>query len=127
MAHLDSRNKTYAIDKRLYTMGNFSRFVRPGYYRVATNSELMPGVLVSAYKSEPEKKLVIVVINENVVSRKLELSLVGVDAASALPCRTSATEDLANLPELKIADNILKATLSPGSVTTFVVTVAPKQ
>jgi len=127
MAHLDSRNKTYTIDKRLYTMGNFSRFVHPGYFRVATNSELMPGVMVSAFKSEPEKKLVVVVINENVVARKLELNLAGVDATAASPCRTSATENLVSLPEVKIAENILKVTLAPGSVTTFVVPVTPKQ
>lgn len=123
MTHPDSKTKTYTVDKRLYAMGNYSRFVRPGYFRVAMNSELMTGVLASAYKSEPEKKLVVVVINENTIARKLELSMVGVNATSAAPWRTSEKEDLVSLPELKIADNILKATLAPGSVTTFVVAV----
>ena len=66
---------------------------------------------------------VVVAINENVAARKLELSLAGVNATSAEPWRTSEKEDLVSLPELKIADNILKATLAPGSVTTFVVDV----
>ena len=123
MVHLDSQNKTYTVDKRLYTIGNYSRFVRPGYYRVDANSELSSGVLVSAYKSEPEKKLVVVAINENVAARKLELSLAGVNATSAAPWRTSEKEDLVSLRELKITDNILKATLAPSSVTTFVVDV----
>jgi glucuronoarabinoxylan endo-1,4-beta-xylanase len=123
MAHPDSRTKTYTIDKRLYTMGNFSKFVRPGYFLVPMNSELMSGVQVSAYKSEPERQLVIVVINENTIARKLELSLSGVNAISAAPWRTSEKEDLTSLPELKIADNILKATLVPSSVTTFVIPV----
>jgi len=126
MIHMSSQNKTYTVDKRLYTMGNYSRFVRPGYFRVPMNSELMAGVEVSAYKSETEKKLVVVVINENTIARKLELSLVGVDATTAALWRTSEKEDLAGLPELKITDNILKATLAPGSVTTFVVGVMPK-
>ena len=108
-------------------MGNFSKFVRPGYFLVPMNSELMSGVLASAYKSEPENKLVVVVINENTIARKLELSLTGVDATVAAPWRTSEKEDLAGLPELKITDNILKATLAPYSVTTFVVAVKPKQ
>jgi len=125
MAHLDSKNKTYTIDKRLYTMGNFSKFVQPGYFRVQTNSELSTGVLVSAYKSEPEKKLVVVVINENANARELELKLAGVSAASAMPWRTSETENLASLPEIRMADNTLKATLAPGSVTTFVIAVTP--
>ena len=127
MAHLDSKNKTYTIDKRLYTMGNFSRFVRPGYFRVQTNSDLSTGVLVSAFKSEPENKLVIVAINDNVKARSLELKLDGVSATSASPWRTSATENLTGLAEVKIADNTLKTNLAAGSVTTFVLTVsAPK-
>ncbi len=123
MVHLDSQNKSYTVDKRLYTMGNFSRFVRPGYFRVNINSELSSGVLVSAYKSELEKKLVVVVINENVKARKLELNMAGVNAISAAPWRTSEKENLEALRELRITDNILKATLAPGSVTTFVVDV----
>jgi glucuronoarabinoxylan endo-1,4-beta-xylanase len=125
MTHPDSRTKTYTIDKRLYTMGNFSKFVRPGYFLVPMNSELMSGVLASAYKSEPDNKLVVVVINENTIARKLELTLTGVNATLAAPWRTSEKEDLVSLPELKIADNILKATLAPSSVTTFVVSVTP--
>jgi glucuronoarabinoxylan endo-1,4-beta-xylanase len=127
MVHLDSQNKTYTVDKRLYTMGNYSRFVRPGYIRVQTNSELSAGVLVSAYKSEPDKKLVVVVINENINPRELELNLAGVNALSAAPWRTSETEDLVGLRELRIADNTLRATLAPGSVTTFVIAVTPTQ
>jgi len=91
MTHINSKNKTYTVDKRLYTMGNYSRFVRPGYFRVNTNSELGSGVLVSAYKSEPDKKLVLVAINENVAARKMELKLTGVNAASAESWRTSET------------------------------------
>ena len=127
MVHLDSKSKTYTVDKRLYTMGNYSRFVRPGYFRVQTNSELSTGVLVSAYKSEPEKKLVVVAINENVNARALELNLAGVDATSAKPWRTSEKEDLVSLQEIRITGNTLKATLAPGSVTTFVMTVSPIQ
>ena len=127
LVHMDTKTNTYTVDKRLYTIGNYSRFVKPGYFRVHTNSELMAGVLVSAYKSEPENKLVVVVINENVIPRDLELSLVGVSAAKAAQCRTSATEDLKDLPELSIKDNKLKARLAPGSVTTFIIPAVPQQ
>ena len=127
MTHLNSQNKTYSVDKRLYTIGNYSRFVKPGYFRVVMNSELVAGVVASAYKSEKDNKLVIVVINENIDVKKLELSLTGVTATSAAPWRTSEKEDLVGLPELKITDNILKATLAPGSVTTYVVNITPKK
>jgi glucuronoarabinoxylan endo-1,4-beta-xylanase len=127
MTHINSKNKTYTVDKRLYTMGNYSRFVRPGYFRVNTNSELGSGVLVSAYKSEPDKKLILVAINENVAARKMELKLTGVNAASAESWRTSETEDLKSLPKIPLSDNTMNATLAPGSVTTFVVTVTQLQ
>jgi glucuronoarabinoxylan endo-1,4-beta-xylanase len=127
MVHIDPKTKTYTVDKRLYTMGNYSRFVQPGYFRVNTNSELSSGVLVSAYKNEAEKKLVVVVINENVNARDLELKLAGVNAVSAAPWRTSETENLVSLQTLQLADNTLKASLAPFSVTTFVVDVTPVQ
>jgi glucuronoarabinoxylan endo-1,4-beta-xylanase len=127
LVHMDPKTNTYTVDKRLYTIGNYSRFVKPGYFRVQMNSELTSGVLVSAYKSESAHQLVVVAINENVNPRDLELSLTGINATSAAPWRTSQTEDLASLPELRIADNKNKATLAPGSVTTFVVAVTLPQ
>ena len=126
--HLDPVKKTYTYDKRLFTIGNYSRFIKPGYFRVQTNSELSTGVLVSAYKSVPDHKLVVVAINENVKPRELALKLKGTNASSAALWRTSQTEDLVNLKELRIAaDSTLKATLAPGSVTTFVMSVTPAQ
>jgi glucuronoarabinoxylan endo-1,4-beta-xylanase len=127
MVHMDTKTNTYTVDKRLYTIGNYSRFVKPGYFRVQTNSELSTGVLVSAYKNEQARQLVVVVINENVNPRDLELRLNGINATKAAPWRTSQTEDLAGLPELQIIDNTLKAILAPGSVTTFVLDVTLPQ
>jgi len=127
LIHMDPKTNTYTVDKRLYTIGNYSRFVKPGYFRVQMNSELTAGVLVSAYKSEPARQLVVVAINENVKARELELRLTGINTTSAAPWRTSQTEDLVGLPELRITDNTLKATLAPGSVTTFVVAVTLPQ
>jgi glucuronoarabinoxylan endo-1,4-beta-xylanase len=127
LTHMDTKTNTYTVDKRLYTIGNYSRFVKPGYFRVQMNGDLSSGVLVSAYKSEPARQLVVVVINENANARDLELNLTGISATSATLWRTSQTENLANLPELLIADNLLKATLAPGSVTTFVIKVTLPQ
>lgn len=126
LIHLDLEKKTWTADKRLYTLGNYSRFVRPGYFRVNMEADTTPGVLVSAFKNEPTRQLVVVAINENEGAQDLELRLASAGASVAAPYRTSETEDLAALPELRIADNTLQATLAPGSVTTFVATVAAK-
>lgn len=127
LIHLDMDKPTYAVDKRLYTIGNYSRFVRPGYFRVEVEPEPSPGGRGSAYKSEAERKLVMVAINENDSARDLELRLSGVTASSALPCRTSENEDLATLPEIRISNNMLKASLAQASVTTFVASVTPSK
>jgi len=127
LIHLDLDKKTYAVDKRLYTIGNYSRFVRPGYCRIDMEAEAAPGVLVSAYKSEAARKLAVVAINENEgdCPQELELKLEGVAAVSMTPCRTSANENLATLPEIRIVENTLRAALAPQSVTTFVADVTP--
>ncbi|MGE5487393.1 MAG: glycoside hydrolase family 30 protein [bacterium] len=124
LVHLDLNKKTYTIDKRLYTIGNYSRFVRPGYFRIEMETEPTPGVLISAYKNEPEKRLVLVAINEHDSPQDLEVSLQGVNATSAVPCRTSETENLATLPAIPISGNTLRASLAPMSVTTFTAQVA---
>ena len=127
LIHMNTENNTYTVDKRLYTIGNYSRFVRPGYFRVQVNTESVPGVLVSAYKSEPAHQLVVVAINENPGDREMELRLAGINATSATPWRTSQTENLARLADLRIADDTLKTALAPQSVTTFVVDVTSQQ
>ena len=60
------KNKTagnYTDSKMLWALGNYSRFVRPGMKRVYTDAPATDGVLVSAYKDEKAKKLVVVVVN----------------------------------------------------------------
>ena len=127
LVHLDLEKNSYTVDKRLYTIGNYSRFVRPGFFRLELDAEAVPGVLVSAYKSEPARQLVLVAINENEGAQDLEIKLAGVTASLAVPCRTSETEDLATLPDVRISDNVLKAALAPASVTTFVASVTPSK
>ncbi len=45
-----------SIPKRLYTMGNFSKFVRPGYVNVSTGTA-PSGVLVAAFKNPSDGRL----------------------------------------------------------------------
>jgi O-glycosyl hydrolase len=41
---------TVNVAKRLYTMGQYSRFIRPGWYRIASDTNPVFGVYSSAYK-----------------------------------------------------------------------------
>ena len=60
------KNKTggnYYDSKMLWALGNYSRFIRPGMKRVQAELPAADSILVSAYKDEKLKKLVVVVVN----------------------------------------------------------------
>ncbi len=56
---------THTWTKRLWVMGNFSRFVRPGYTRVSTAGTVPSGVLLAAYENPADGTVVMVSINNN--------------------------------------------------------------
>lgn len=110
-------------NKRLYTLGQYSRFVRPGFVRIATASEPLPGVLLSAYASADRTKVVIVGINTGNEDRTVKITLPGLRAESEIGMwRTSETEDLVQLPlngELSASSDALIVKFAARSVSTL--------
>lgn len=124
--------------KRLWAMGNFSRYVRPGAVRIGVRSNYPKigasgngGVLVSAYVQPKEHKLIVVAINQ--LDRECAIDLVVPSSEKItlkranpfIPYRTSENEALKKLSpvELQMGDNgIAKGTvkLAPLSVTTYI-------
>ena len=85
---------TNAPTKRLYAMGNYSRFVRPGFVRVDTSATgPTPGVTFSAYVDPQSMKLVIVAINQNSSPVSQRFLFDGVTVGSWTSWVTSATEN----------------------------------
>jgi glucuronoarabinoxylan endo-1,4-beta-xylanase len=107
----------YAVTKRLYTLGNYSKFIRPGWVRIEASG--LPG-LATAYKNPATGEFAIVVINPGANNVSFSANLVGfAGAASVTPWETSAANDLQALAPIPITANKLLATVAPG-VTTFV-------
>jgi glucuronoarabinoxylan endo-1,4-beta-xylanase len=110
--------------KRLYAMGNFSRFVLPGYLRVpATTSAPNPDVTASAYVDPASTQVVVVAINESTSPVPQTFLFDGVATGSWMSWVTSATENStsAGAPVDGGADpSALTATLEAQSITTFV-------
>lgn len=106
--------------KRLWVLGNFARFVRPGFKRVSTSGMLPSGVLVSAYTNEADGTVAIVAINSGSSSAKLPLFIAGAAPCTMTPHVTSATDDLAAKTALSVTASRFTADLGPQSVTTFV-------
>ncbi|HYQ01879.1 MAG TPA: glycoside hydrolase family 30 beta sandwich domain-containing protein [Polyangiaceae bacterium] len=106
--------------KRLWVLGNFSRFVRPGYMRVSTSGTVPSGVLLTAYKNPSDGTVVLVAINNNAAATPVSLYLSGAVPCSVTPWVTSATDNLASKSPLTISNARFSATLDAQSVTTFV-------
>ena len=106
--------------KRLYVMGNYSKFVRPGYYRIGTSASPVAGVSVSAYKDPSTGKFAIVAINQNASAVTLDFALNGFTANAVAPWVTSASLNLAEQASIKVGGSAFAATLPAASVTTLV-------
>jgi len=106
--------------KRLFTFGQYSRFVRPNYYRInATSSQ--PSALISAYKATNSTAFAIVVVNTNAATDVIQTcSLNNFTAASVTPWITSATLSLAPQTPVNITNSSFTYDVPAMSVVTFV-------
>jgi O-glycosyl hydrolase len=102
--------------------GQFSRFVRPGYFRfgatVANNSNLK----VSAYKDPATGKFSMVVINTGTVPVRTAVALSGFAASSLTAYTTSATSTghwEASAPVTPGSNGVFTVTVPATSVVTF--------
>jgi glucuronoarabinoxylan endo-1,4-beta-xylanase len=106
--------------KALWVMGNFSRFVRPGYLRVSTSGNPPSGVAVSAYVNPSSGALVIVAINKNTSPTTVPLYVSGSAPCTLNSWETSANNNLAQGSSVSMSNSRVSLTLTGQSVTTFV-------
>lgn len=113
-----------SVPKRLYTLGQYSRFVRPGWHRVSTTASPATNVYLSAFKDPSGGQVAVVAINAGTSSASLPLSIDAGQFGSLTVYRTSATENIASVGTLTGGATVT-ATLPASSVTTLVGTVTP--
>lgn len=111
-------NKQYLPQKRGYVVGQFARFVRPGYYRVEATSRPAANVHVTAYKGDG--KVVIVAINRRRSPVDLEFTLENGKPAEVFSWVTTAEDNIAPGSALAASGGSFRAGLPAQSVTTFV-------
>ncbi|HEY4109112.1 glycoside hydrolase [Puia sp.] len=82
--------------KQLWSLGNYSRFIRPGMKRVSASIQGMEdpataaqSLMVSAYKDETHKTLVIVIVNYSTAQDILRLTGVNTSATTILDVYTT--------------------------------------
>lgn len=106
--------------KALWVMGNFSRFVRPGYMRVSTSGNPPSGVSMTAYINPSSRAIVIVAINTNTSTSNLPIFISGSAPCTLVPWETSASSNLAQGSGVTVSNSRVSLTLAGQSVTTFV-------
>ena len=115
---------TLTADKNLWVLGNFSRFIRPGYKRIELESSpsmetegdnFLPG---SAWLSPNESKVVAVFVNLSHASRKVDLSMVSGEAEEV---RTYVTDRSRNLKLDTSLQDLHNMELPARSVITVVI------
>jgi glucuronoarabinoxylan endo-1,4-beta-xylanase len=111
----------WAPAKRMYTLGQYSRFVRPGYYRVGVNTG--GGALqVSAFKDTNALNFAIVAVNANGnLDVKQTFNLANFPGAGTVtPWITSSSQSLAVQPNVAVSGGSFTYTIPAQSVVTFV-------
>jgi glucuronoarabinoxylan endo-1,4-beta-xylanase len=117
--HDDNWGLAPGPSKRLWALGNYSKFVRPGYYRIGANANPLPGIYITAYKDHDTGEFAIVAINQNSSNTRISFTFNGFAARLVTPWITSASLDLAQRSPIA-AGNSFSAILTAQSVTTFV-------
>ncbi len=117
-ASMAGGSRTWSITKKYHVMANYTRFIRPGYQIIASGD----GRAVTAY-SPASGTLVVVIYNNTATSSQVTYDLTGFATAAgpATPYRTSASENLAQLSPIAIANRQFTATAEASSVTTYVI------
>lgn len=102
-----------------WALGNFSKFIRPGFVRVGTTASEASLLDASAYKDPTTGKLVIVVINRNGDVRQVRLYAQGFPSSFAMPYVTSSTQALERQPAVAFPGNV--SVVRARSIVTYVI------
>ncbi len=106
--------------KRGYVMSQYSKFIRPGYFRIKCNQTPQRNVYLSAYKDSASSKVVIVALNMNSYKVYQTFSLENGNIISVSPYTTSANENVKKGNDINVTNGSFTSFLEPSTITTFV-------
>jgi O-glycosyl hydrolase len=103
-----------------YVMGQYSKFIQPGYVRVSATATPVSGVFVSAYMNSSPAHYVIVAINSNTTSESLTFALSnGSGVTSLTPYQSTSSAGLAAQTAVPVSGGQFNYTLPAQSIVTF--------
>ena len=108
------------IAKRLYVLGNWSRFIRPGSYRISATANPSAGVSISAFKNTLSGQYFIVAVNANNAAVSQTFNLTGITSTSVTPWVTGPNNNLTEESAVAVAAGSFTYSLPVSSVVSFV-------
>ena len=116
-ADFTGANERYWPTKQYYGMAQFSTFVRPGFRIVGTDD-----VNTLAGYERASRRLVLVYVNgtDHDVETGFDLAAFGTTPGAAMVYRTSATENMARLPDLPMSHHDLAVKAAAQSISTYI-------
>lgn len=106
------------VAKRAYMLAQYSKFVRPGYQRIAATARPLSNVSVTAYKSG--NNLSAVLTNYDASPHAITLNLTNAPTFTSLtPTITSATQNIVALSSVAVSSNSLTYTVPAQSIVTL--------
>jgi glucuronoarabinoxylan endo-1,4-beta-xylanase len=105
-----------------FAIGQFSRFVQPGFSRYNATDAPSAGIYVSAYSGNQGgvTHYVIVAINAGASAASQTFTVKGAAVSSMTPWQTTSTGGLVKQPGVTVSSGSFTYSLPPQSITTFV-------
>ena len=111
-------NNNNAPNYYAFALGQFSKYVRPGYVMTGANNNPTSGVYVTSYKGN--NNYVIVAINSNSGSSSLDFQISGATLTSMTLYQTNSSGGLIQEGNVSVSSNSFTYSLPGNSITTFV-------
>jgi glucuronoarabinoxylan endo-1,4-beta-xylanase len=105
------------VTKRGYFMSQFARFIKDGAVRLGSPGNSRGEVLVSAYRNDTKKVVVVVNTGTGQINQKITFS--GASAGNFVPYVTSQTKNAEQGAQITATANSFNYTIPPLSVVTF--------
>jgi glucuronoarabinoxylan endo-1,4-beta-xylanase len=105
-----------------YALGQFAKFIQPGYYRYSATTNPAANVYVSAYAGSESgtQHYVIVAINAGAAGASQTFTIQNGTVTSLTPYQTTSNGGLAQQSAVTVSNGQLTYTLPAQSITTFV-------
>lgn len=120
LIHINSDNASYITSKRLFALGHYSKFIRPGYVRIGSTDNPLSKVYISAYKDESTDDFVIVAVNDSKDDKVLDIVPEGFTVEKLDSYVTNDQVDMEQRTDMAIVEDNITVSLEGKSITTFV-------